>query len=87
MWLLKTDESSSTDKEITLVLQNDQIVSNEKERSLLNPGDILTYDKYYGELIEVLSVRGNLVKVRLPENFDRRYLRIGMHLFKIKNNE
>jgi len=81
LWKIKVDESNSQDNPLTLLLQNDQIINSEEDRVILKSDDVLTYDKYNGKKIKVLSVKGNLVEVLLPDDFDRKYLQDNMFLF------
>lgn len=82
MWTIEKDVLYTNEEEIDLILGDCELPGYKSIYLEPTPGDLLTYDKYDGGLLEILAVEGKLVRVKLYEGFDRGFLQKGIHLFK-----
>ena len=71
------NHSGNQRKDNILLLIEEDLIGDK-----ISIGDILTYDKYIGEEFEVLLTLENTICIKLPENFDLKYIKPGTYLYK-----
>jgi hypothetical protein len=84
IWEIQNFKKGSTNNHVILKIERHEPLGLLEE--VLNPGDLITYDRYQGEKLKIISINDNLIEIVIPDNFDsKKYLQKGIKLFKIKD--
>lgn len=82
IWEIQNFKKGCVDNHVILKIKHHEPLGLKEE--ILNPGDLITYDKYHGKKLEIIFINGNLIELIIPDNFDaKKYLQKGIKLFKI----